>query len=424
MRLVNIGLLIDGTDGHVARDQAIIVQDGRIRWIGPQEQMPAPPAAEAGSVLDVRGRTVLPGFIDVHVHLQSPTAGSDPWNADDAGMYSAPLGVTVLRMARNAQLALAAGLTTIRDCGSRDGLARQVRDSIDRGLIVGPRILAAGRVITTTAGHGYLMGHEADSVTEIRKAVRTEVKAGSDFVKVMATGGFSTPGTNALAPQYSATELCAAVQDAHRLGKKVAAHVYGAEGIRNCVEAGVDSLEHYFWLTERDTTYGTGYDEGIVAEMAAKGLSVVTALGLGERQKRRRARRRGEAAYAHYLRERSAHCESIVRTLDAGVRLCVGTDAGAGPLARIHALTLNAEDFVEFLGLSPIEAIATMTVNPAEMMGLADRIGSLEVGKEADLVVVDGDPLANLRCLRKARMVVRAGKLVARDGQVIATRQL
>jgi imidazolonepropionase-like amidohydrolase len=420
MRLVNIGQLIDGTGAQATRDQAIIVEDTRIAWIGPQEHLPAPSADKTDAVLDAQGGTLLPGFMDVHVHLQSPTAGSDPANNDDAHKYFDPLGITVLRMARNAQLALVAGLTTIRDCGSRAGLARQVRDAINQGLVVGPRILAAGQVITTTAGHCYLMGYEADTADEIRKGIRTEVKAGSDFIKIMATGGFSTPGTNVLEPQYSAAELQAAVGDAHRLGKRVAAHVYGMAGIRNCVEAGVDSLEHFYWLTDEDTTYGTGYDPEIVAEMAEKGLFIATALGIGERRKRSRAQSRGEAAYERYLYERDAHCESIRKTLAAGVKLCVGTDAGAGPVARIDAVAANAPDFVEFLGLTPMEAILTLTRNPAEMMGIADRVGTLELGKEADLVIVDGDPLVDPHVLEHVRMVVRGGKLVARDGQIIA----
>lgn len=422
MRIVNIGLLIDGTGAPAARQQALIIEGSCIAWLGPQDQMPPPPAGHDSTPLDAGGATALPGLIDAHVHLQSPSAGSDP--PDDAqSLFSHkffdPAGITVLRMARNAQLALAAGITTLRDCGSRDGLARQVRDAIDQGLLVGPRILAAGQVITTTAGHCYLMGHEADSADEMRKAIRSEVKAGSDFIKVMATGGFGTPGSSPKKPQYSAAELRAAVEDAHRLGKRVAAHVYGPEGIRNCVEAGVDSLEHCSWLTEEDVSYGTGYDAGVVAEMAARGLYVAAAFGIGERAKRQRARTRGEAALQRYLYERSAHCQSFRQMLAAGVSLCVGTDAGSGINWRIDAIATNLADFVELLGLSPLAALQTLTRNPAQMMGLGDRVGTLEAGKEADLILVDGDPLRDPRALERVRLVVRAGRLVARYGQVL-----
>jgi imidazolonepropionase-like amidohydrolase len=427
MRIVNIGVLIDGTGALAARDQAIIVKDSRITWIGPQEQLPPPSPDTTQVVLDAQGGTVLPGFIDAHVHLQSPSAGSDP--PDTAGglfshKYFDPVGITVLRIARNAQLALVAGITTVRDCGSRDGLARQVRDAINQDLLTGPRILAAGQVITTTAGHCYLMGHEADTADEMRKGIRTEVKAGSDFIKIMATGGFGTPGSSPRQPQYSAKELQAAVEDAHRLGKKVAAHVYGVAGIRNCVEAGTDSLEHCAWLTDEDTSYGTGFDAGIVAEMAAKGLFIATHLGTGERVKRRRAQSRGEAAYKRYLHERSVHCENVKKMLATGVKLCVGTDAGAGLNWRVDAIASNVPDFVEFLGLTPMEAILTLTKNPAEMIGIIDRVGTLELGKEADLAIIDGDPLLDPQVLDQVRVVVRNGKLVARDGQTIAPTRL
>lgn len=423
MRIINIGLLIDGTGAQAVRDQAIIIEDRHIAWIGPREQLPALSPDARETVLDAKGRTVLPGFIDAHVHLQSPSAGSDPTDSADSlfsRKYFDPPGITVLRMARNAQLALAAGITTLRDCGSRDGLARQIRDAINQGLLTGPRIVAAGQVITTTAGHCYLMGHEADTADEIRKGIRTEVKTGSDFIKIMATGGFGTPGSSPQQPQYSAKELQAAVEDAHRLGKKVAAHVYGLAGIRNCVEAGTDSLEHCVWLTDEDTSYGTGYDAGIVAEMAAKGLFITTHLGTGERVKRSRAQSRGEAAYKQYLYERSVHCENIKKMLAAGVKLCVGTDAGAGPNWRIDRIAANVRDFVELLEVTPMDAILTLTKNSAEMMGIADSVGTLELDKEADLVVVDGDPLSEPRVLDHVRMVVRAGKLVAQNSQIIA----
>ncbi len=420
MRIINIGLLIDGRGGEAARDQAIIIEKSRIAWIGPQKDLPQPAPDTSGALLDLQGRTALPGFIDSHVHLQSPAAGSDPENNDRAHKYFDPLGVTILRMARNAQLALVTGLTTIRDCGSREGLARQIRDSINQGLLVGPRILAAGRPITTTSGHESAIGFEADTVEEIGEAIRTESKAGSDFIKIIATGGFSTPGSNILAPQYSAVELRAAVEEAHRLGRRVAAHVYGIAGIRNCVEAGIDSLEHCLWLTKEDTTYGTGYDEKIVARMAAGSLSIVTALGLGERIKRSRAQSRGKKVYDRYLYERSAHCANLKKMLAGGVKLCVGTDAGAGTI-RIDAIAATIPDFVELLDLTPMEAILTITRNPAEMMGLQDTVGSLEIGQEADIVIVEGNPLTDPRVLKQVHMVLRAGEVVVREGQVLTT---
>jgi imidazolonepropionase-like amidohydrolase len=299
----------------------------------------------------------------------------------------------LLRMAANGRRMLQAGITTVRDLGAPTGLSIEARDAFASGLVPGPDLLVSGAPVTTTGGHCYFMGGEADGELEIRKGVRERVKAGVDWIKVMATGGNMTRGTNTLAPQYTVDELRALVEEAHRLRRRVAAHCHGTAGIRVAVEAGVDMLEHCSF-TGRD---GIDYDPAVVSAIAAKDIAVSPTVSIGWRNWPDDGRRQQRGAI---LRDMFAAGCSVVMSTDCGIP-GVPHEALAGGMAVL----------ADVAGLSPVETLKLATSRSAALLGLTDR-GTIEPGKRADLLVVEGDPTDDLAALDRVRYVIKAGALV------------
>jgi imidazolonepropionase-like amidohydrolase len=391
--------LIDGLGGVVERGW-VLVEDGTIRGSGPGE----PPlrarvrADPDGAVLDLSGKTILPGLIDAHVHLVLD-ASPDPFGQ----IKDEPPARSALRIAAHARRTLRAGITTVRDLGDRGFAAFEVRNAIASGLIPGPRMVCAGHLICMTGGHGWMLGREADGVDGVRRAAREQLKAGADVVKLMATGGVLTPGTQPGATQLTREELEAGVGEAHRAGRKAAAHAQGAEGIRNAVRAGVDSVEHGIYLT--DEIIETMLERGtyLVPTMAA--LAGIVEHGEGSGIPR--------SAVEKANAVRDAHAQSVAKAAKAGVKIAMGTDAGTpfnghGDNACELALLVRH-------GLSAGEAIVAATSSAADLLGVGKEVGSISAGKVADLLVVDGDPLANISILGDAaaiHSVYQAGRLV------------
>ena len=268
-----------------------------------------------------------------------------------------------------------------------------MRDAFASGLAPGPDLLVSGAPITTTGGHCWFMGGEADGELELRKAVRARVKAGVDWIKVMATGGQMTRGTNTLAAQYSVDELRAVVEEAHRLGRRVAAHCHGTAGIRAAVEAGVDSLEHCSFMGRA----GMDRDDALIDRMAANGTVVSPTISIGYRRWRDDGQRKQRA-------------ELTRRLLSAGCRVIASTDCGI-PSVPHSALGAGLEVLAELGGLTPVQALRLATSTSAELLGLPDR-GVLEPGRRADLLVVSGDPTRDLAALSRVRYVVKGGEVV------------
>lgn len=373
------GMAWDGlADGLV--DAPLVVDEGRIAAVGTD--------TGAGASLDVSGCTVMPGLIEGHAHLCF-NAGND-WRAvfdnDSPGRM-------LLRMAAHGRAMLEAGITTVRDLGAPAGLAIEMRDAFASGLAPGPDLLVSGAPITTTGGHCWFMGGEADGELELRKAVRARVKAGVDWIKVMATGGQMTRGTNTLAAQYSVDELRAVVEEAHRLGRRVAAHCHGTAGIRAAVEAGVDSLEHCSFMGRA----GMDRDDALIDRMAANGTVVSPTISIGYRRWRDDGQRKQRA-------------ELTRRLLSAGCRVIASTDCGI-PSVPHSALGAGLEVLAELGGLTPVQALRLATSTSAELLGLPDR-GVLEPGRRADLLVVSGDPTRDLAALSRVRYVVKGGEVV------------
>ena len=409
LTVIRAGRMIDGLGGPPLEAATIVVEDGVIREVSTDGRRRVP-NGDAEQV-DASAYTVLPGLIDCHVHLVFSAAESalaDILAEDDRRL--------LVRAVHNAQIALQAGVTTVRDCGGRAGVTLALRDSIAAGLVPGPRILAAGPAITITGGHCYFLGGEADTADDLRRLARRLAKEGVDFFKVMSTGGRMTPGSNVTAAQYSAEELTALVAEARRLSRTVAAHGHGVAGIRNATAAGVTTVEHSTWVSEEDSGE-VAYDPEVAAQMARQGTffaptlstrAAVDALPEGELTPARREVRRMGPAIA----------EAHRAMLAAGVEPIAGTDAGVANVP-LDSMAVELTTFERLLGLTPLEALRTTTGSAARACGGADEIGTIEAGKRADLLVVHGDPSRDLQALRRVRWVFCDGRLEVEDGRLV-----
>ena len=399
--------VIDGNGGAPQDGRALLVSDERIEAIARAGDISTP---EGASVIDLAGRTLLPGFIDCHVHILGNPDPRLALRASNIPLRDAAYlkGRSLLQGAIACRLTLDAGFTTIRDLGAPNEVFA-LRDSVNAGEHIGPRLLSSGKGITHTGGHGAEydndMAHIADGADETLRAVRLQIAAGADAIKII---GGTRP---ALSPPfrgragYATDELQRAVAEARAAGVKVAAHAHShTGGIKNCIRAGVDSIEHGFPL-----------DEEAADMMAERGVFLCPTLSVTPAA--RRAIEEGLWTYpgseAQIRRMEGYARDTIALARRAGVKVALGTDA-AMPLVFHGA---NADEFALMAeyGMTPMEAIVAGTRNAAENVGLGDEIGSLEVGKAADMVAVDGDPLADIGALRDARrirLVVKAGAIV------------
>ncbi len=403
MPTVLAGLLVDGTDHPARAECAIDVERGRIVAIRSDATVPADTA-----VLDFRDYCVVPGLIDSHVHLVF-SGGPDPLHDvlldDDQHL--------LLRAASAARQALGSGVTTLRDLGGRGGVTFKVRDAIDAGWLPGPRVLPAGAPITITAGHCYFLGGEADGEVGVRQQVRRQLKAGASCLKVMATGGRMTPGTNVGRAQFTTDELAAVVEEGRRGRVSVAAHAIGTAGIRGAVEAGVTTVEHCSWLAPDG---GVDFDEAVAERMRDQRTAAVPALLPVKLAGESRA-----DGLSAGLREQLAVRDEILghlrRMAEIGTPILGGTDAGVG-WTRFDGLWREAELLVTEVGLSPTAALQSVTSRPADILGIGADVGRLTEGRCADLVALEADPTEQIGALRRLHAVVKGGQLVALDGMV------
>ncbi len=392
--------LIPG-DGSPIGEAALLIQEGQITALGPAAQVPRPAGAE---VLEYAGCSILPGLIDAHVHLMYRRGESIYEHAarfDDHQL--------LVRSAYHARRLVEAGVTTVRDCGSRGTFLLALRDGIAAGLLPGPRLLVSGPPVTTTVGHLWVCGGEVDSAVEARALVRRLVKQGVDFIKVMATGGRMTPGSNVGRAQFSVEELRAIVDDAHRLGRRVAAHCLGTEGLARAVEAGVDTIEHGNFLN--DTGDGYAFDERVARQMAERGIY----LNMASQPNRVLAEKPldvpltpAERRQLEALHERWFYFR---RGLELGVPSFFSTDAIYGQWDdRCCDLPWLITLIAERAGIDPGTALRMATAIPAQALGLETLVGTLAPGKVADLLVVRGNPLERIRDLHQVVAVYQSGR--------------
>ena len=384
--------LIDGLGGDPRPGWAVAVEGDRIAWMGPTAQAPA---FEPGSAIEGGGRTLLPGMINSHVHLCADGA-ADLF----AQAVNDSVPIATVRSVLNARLTLEAGITTVRDCGAASQIAIEIGKAVDRGMIEGPRVRAAGRVVTMTGGHGHFIGREADGADEVRKAVRAEIKGGAAFIKVMATGGVLTPGVDPSQTAFTIEEMQAAVEEAHKAGKPAASHAIGNGGIKNALKAGIDSVEHGFYLDDESINLALKQGSFLVPTLIAVDQIVNNGLDGGI----------PDWVVTKAKSESGHHRESFVMAVKSGVKIAAGTDAGT-PFNPHGDLPLELAKMVEF-GLPPMLALVAATSNAARLLRMDDQIGSVEQGKLADLILVDGDPLRDIGVMRRPSFVMKSGRIV------------
>ena len=380
-------------DGRVVRrGQGVLVSGDRVTWVGPHAR--APRAARSASVVERAGAALTPGLIDCHVHLQFD--GSADFEGEALALTPAR---AALKAAANLRKHLDHGVTTVRDLGGMDAINCDVGRAVQEGSIEGPRVRAAGRALTITGGHGHnvAFAREVDGPDAMRKAVREEIKAGATVIKVVASGGVLTPGIGATFTAYSQEELCAAVEEAHRRDRGVAAHAIGEEGIFNAVLAGVDSIEHCTHVTPR-----------VAREMKARGTfrsPTLSALrGIIDHQDRVPAYAVAKARALEQVARVSQQ-----RAIRAGIRHVCGTDAGTPFNPHGNA----PRELVEMVawGMTPLAAMRAATSNGGELLRL-DGVGSVAVGALADLVLYDANPVDDIEAVLTPRTVWANGIVV------------
>ena len=384
--------LIDGTGSAPVADALLVIDNDLIRDVGKGGELPLPQGAE---VIDLTGKTVMPGLIDAHVHLFfDPVA--DPLSLAAAESDN----MSTVRAVRNAAKTLCAGVTTVRDLGWRSFANLDLRNAVAQGIVPGPRILACGQILTMSGGHAWPCALEVDGPEGLRKGARQQLKAGADLIKLMATGGVLTPGVQPGSPQLDEGEMRAAITEARKAGKKSAAHAQGTEGIKNAIRAGISSIEH-----------GMILDEEAVQLMLEGGVYLVPTLAAPYWINLRGL----EAGIPPFIVEKNKnimekHKNSFQMALKAGVQIAMGTDAGT-PFNEHGQSHLELKLMVE-QGMSPLAAITAASQTAAALLGIGDTVGTLTPGKQADLLVLDEDPLNDITALSKPRHVFKGGEMV------------
>lgn len=399
--VVHAGHLLDVKTGKLLADQTLVIEDGKIIGSGAAAEAKIPADAMR---IELPNATVLPGLIDAHTHLTS-----EPKFGYDRLAISVPREALI--GARNARVTLLAGFTTARNVGARGFTDVALRDAINAGDVPGPRLLVSGPPLSITGGHcdNNMLPFEyhatsdgaADGVAAVQHKVRENIKYGADLIKVCATGGVLSLGDNPQHSQYTIEEMKAIVADAHRLGRKVAAHAHGAEGIRWAAEAGVDSVEH-----------GSYIDDAGIAAMKEHGTYLVPTLYLGDWMTENAEQTHMPPPLLAKAREViPAARKNIAHAFASGVKVAFGTDAAVYP----HGL--NAHEFAVMvkLGLTPLQAIQAATVNASDLLGWSGKVGSLEPGAWADLIAVDGDPVKDVTTLERVKFVMKGGEVVKNE---------
>lgn len=405
--LVRNGTLIDGNGGKPIPNGAVLIEDNTIHGVGTADSIRLPNANFA--TIDAKGGTILPGLIDTHVHLMMEIESTDK-------AMQTPFSMKFFKSMQYMRRTLDAGITTVRDAGGAD---LGVKQAVEQGIVAGPRMQISISVLGITGGHtdGWMhsgMNYDlfpaypgnpsgiCDGVEEVRKKVREVLRAGAEVVKICSTGGVFSPTDHPEFTQFSPEELAVIVQEArYRRGTKVMAHAQGAEGIKNAVWAGIHSIEHGIYLDDEAIElileHGTFVVPTLLAPVAV--VEIAEATGKVPDYAVRKARETIEI-----------HRDSIAKAYQAGVRLAMGTDAGVMP----HGTNLRELGLMASVGMPAMDVVVATTKVAAECLGWQDRVGTLEVGKLADLIITKTDPLTDLRSLEKTENIM----LVMKDGKI------
>jgi len=393
--------LFAGSGETMERNAVLVVEGSTIKSVGAGAAVPA-----GARVIDLGDATLLPGFIDSHVHITGESG--DNWYVDTVNELRRTVPEQSIRASELARRTLAAGFTTIRNLGASDWIDVGLRDAIAAGVVPGPRILAAAHALGARGGHcdlsGFpyqLFGRESglmDGIAagpdQFRDAVRMQLKYGADVIKVCATGGVLSLGDAVDTPQLTQVEMDALVDETHRLGHRAAAHAHGAEGAKVAIRAGIDSIEH-----------GSFLDEEALRLMKQRGTWLVPTLMAAEYSGRRSRNYPPEIARKAKAAADS-HSAVVRKAVQLGVRIAFGTDSAVSPHGR------NAEEFALLVqhGMTPAAALRAGTLDAATLLGIEKSVGTLEPGKQADVIAVAGDPTSDIRAAEKVVFVMKGGK--------------
>jgi imidazolonepropionase-like amidohydrolase len=397
--VVRAGRLIDSDSGNVLRDQTIIIRGDKIAEVGTGLAIP-----KDAKVIDLSQMTVLPGLIDCHTHVADGQGSGEPFDqlkrsASDVVLESVP----------NARKMLESGFTTVRDVGVYRALNDiALRDAINKGYIVGPRMFVAGAYVTITGGAGAMTGEaadvqlpwdfhygEANSPWEVRAVIRKLAHRGVDHIKILSSGAVLTHGSNPKSQEFTPEELQAAVDEASRFGLRVESHAHSPEGIKNAIRAGVASIEHATLIDDEGIQLAK--QKGTYLDMDIYDEECIQAAG--------KAGNMPKDFLEHDAELGEAQRQNFRKAVRAGVKMSFGTDSGVCP----HGTSGKQFAFMVKYGMTPMQAIQAATTNAADLLGKSDVLGSLKPGKFADLVAVPGDPLADVTLLENVRFVMKGG---------------
>jgi len=406
--IIKADRLIDANSLDPLVNSALVIENGKIVEIISQDKLKIIDT-ESFDIIDAGDSTIMPGFIEMHTHMHV-NSENDAYKQ----VTTESNDLLLMRAVKAVRETLTSGVTTMRDLGSKNEIAFPIKEAVNKGVIPGPRLLVTGTPITSTGGHCNSFGYEADTKDEVVKAVRSQFKKGADYIKIMSTGGGFTPGTNMREAQYSVDILKAAVEDAERLGLNVAAHCHGTAGIKNCVEAGIHNLIHCSWLSENSSEM-FDYDPEITNQIVEKGLFLDPTLAIDRLNQIRDPER---YKIRSVIKDPVKRFEILKDMWGKGVKFVTGMDSGMIN-AKFDDFAVIPQVMVEDLGVSNMEAIICSTKTSADCLGILKETGTLEPGKSADIIVVKGNPLDDIKLLSNVENIILKGKVIKRNDKLL-----